>query len=457
MRLLARRALLALTLLLAAAAALAQGPGQPFLRVQVQPQRAIVGQPVKVSVEVCVPNWFLSEPQFPQLEIADAVAVLPDEIPVNSSERVGGQAFSAIKRTYLVYPQKPGTFTLPPAQVLVTYALQGAAPSQPTGLSLPAQSFEAFVPAEAAGLGYFLPTTQFALTQAFDPPLQDLKEGSSFTRTVTATAAQAFAMFIPPARFECPEGLRLYPKDPVVQDETKDRAGFAGGRREDSATYLIEKAGTYTLPEISVSWWDLNAGQLRTAALPAVTFTAAPNPGYRPALAPEAPPTAAPVAVRTSKWALTKRYALPAAILLAVVLALLWLARRYGRRIGSSVASWRKRRAEAEPAYFSKLRNACRAGDPKAAYAALSLWVERSGAGGPDCTIAAFSARCGDSALREQIAGLGSLLYSRDSGAAAWNGRQLCEGLERARRAMKAAEGRDSGRGRLPDLNPRSP
>jgi hypothetical protein len=452
-----RRAVLLLLVALAAPAALAQGAGQPFLRVQVQPQSAIVGQPVKVAVEVCVPNWFLSEPQFPPLDIPDAVAVLPDEIPVNSSERVGGQTFSAIKRTYLVYPQRPGTFTLPPAEVVVTYALPGATPSPPTSLPLPPQRFEATIPPEAAGLGYFLPTTRFAMTQSFDPPLEGLQEGSTFTRTVTATAAQAFAMFIPPARFDCPDGLKLYPKDPVVQDETKDRAGFTGGKRVDAATYLIEKPGTYTLPEISVSWWDLTAGTLRAATLPAVTFTAAPNPGYKPALAPEAPPAAAPVAVETSRRALAKRYALPAGILLAAALAAAWLAIRYGRSLRSSVASWQRRRADGEPACFRKLHRACRTGDPKAAYAALALWVERSGADGGDATISAFSGRCGDDALRDEISRLGSLLYSRGPDPGAWDGRGLIEGLERVRRARRVSRRDTHGGRRLPELNPRGP
>ncbi len=450
------RSLIAGLLGLAALSASAQDVGQPFLRVAVQPRTAIVGQPVRVAVEVAVPNWFLAEPQYPALDIPGAVAVLPEETPVNSSERVGGRSYSAIKRTYLVYPQQPGEFTLPPAQVTVTYALQGGASSPPVNLALPPERFEAAIPEEAAGLGYFLPTTRFSLTQAFDPPTAGLRVGSSFVRTVTATAAQTFSMFIPPARFDCPRGLKAYPKDPVVQDQKQEHAGFTGGSRVDAVTYLVLEPGTYTLPGLSVSWWDLNAGKLRTTTVPSVTFTAAPNPDYRPAIAPEAPPVPVAQGPKSSPWGKVKRLAPPVGIALLVTLAVLWLAWRYGRRALASLAERRRRRAEGEPARFTELIGACQSGDPRRAYAALALWVERSGAGGAAGPVAAYAERCGDPALREEIGRLASLLYSKDAGGS-WDGRRLRDGLTRSRRSMKVAGRRASRRRpRLPDLNPKA-
>ena len=86
-----------LALLLAAAvlttrAAAAQEP--PLVRVEVAPEQVEVGRPVELRVTVLTPTWFPRPPEYPSLELANAVTRLDRSYP--TSERVGGNSSSAV-------------------------------------------------------------------------------------------------------------------------------------------------------------------------------------------------------------------------------------------------------------------------------------------------------------------------------------------------------------------------
>jgi hypothetical protein len=71
---------------------------KPIVRAVITSQRPIIaGQAVRLTVSVLAPNYFTSEPEFPQINVDNAIVVLPGETPQNSNEIIDGQtyAFSA--------------------------------------------------------------------------------------------------------------------------------------------------------------------------------------------------------------------------------------------------------------------------------------------------------------------------------------------------------------------------
>src|SRR5580693_2866384 len=107
-----RSALVFCMILLFAAITSAQAP-QPFARAHFDPaDHVVVGQPVRVIVEVLVPNYFMGGTDFPEIEIENAIVVAPQETPQNFSEQVNGQAFAGIRQTYTVYPEVARDFRL---------------------------------------------------------------------------------------------------------------------------------------------------------------------------------------------------------------------------------------------------------------------------------------------------------------------------------------------------------
>jgi hypothetical protein len=87
------------------------GAPQPFVRASIDSPRPIIaGQAVRLNVTVLVPNYFTGAPDFPEINIDNAIVVSPSETPQHSVETIGGQSFAGITVTYSIYPQQPGTY-----------------------------------------------------------------------------------------------------------------------------------------------------------------------------------------------------------------------------------------------------------------------------------------------------------------------------------------------------------
>jgi hypothetical protein len=427
----------------------AAAQSKPVIRATLQEKGdIIVGQAVHVAVEVLVPNYFAGAPQYPQLDIENAIVTLPEETPQHRSEQIGGESFAGMIRTYVIYPTQPGKFTLPPKEVVVNYAAQPGHPVE-ARFTLPSVSFEATVPPEAAGLDHFLPTTSLTMSQKFDRPLANLKTGDVVNRTVTIDAALLRAMLIPPTVFEAPDGISVYQKQPRVTDIKTDRGDFVKGRRVDSAGYLIRKPGDFDLPAVSIEWWDTRSRKVRTATLSAFHLHAEPSASVDSELAPEAEtPSATPVAERTLASRLWRAAAMAAAPVLLVALWWFWLRLR-----PVLVARWsrfREQHRDREAESFGALRRAAKSGNRELTFACLLQWLNRFQ---PGDTLDEFLRRNGDHELVREVEALAARLYGGlgTTARAAWSGNRMMAGIERARRHKGSTSEREYA---LPALNP---
>jgi BatD DUF11 like domain len=351
---------------------------KPFVHTGLGPKTVTVGQPVTLTVDVFVPTWFTTAPRFPPIDVKDAIVMFLEEGGENLNETIGEQSYAGQRRQYLIYPQRQGDYEVPPFEVKVRYAID-AKLSARTGVPARGGRFTATVPAAAAGLDYFLATPSFKMTETTDPPLEGLRVGDSFTRTITMTASDAFAIMLPPLRFEPLDGLAVYPSRPVVSDSGGERDTQRVGKRVESATYVLRKEGDFQLPPIEIAWWDTFARQLRREHLPAVDFHAAPNPGWKAEIplsidpATEPPP---PDPARAVREALRRHvpYALGAAAVIALLLRLL----------RARIEAFRRRRAArrleheaSEAAALDRLEKAARSGRTAELLEATYRWLDR--------------------------------------------------------------------------------
>ena len=118
--------------------------------------------------------------------------------------------------TYLIYPQQPGTFRLPNAEIPVKYA-SDPPKSVETHFLLPSVAFEAVI--RRGGRPRLLPShDSLVIKQKLDKPINGLKVGDTFTRTITIAGVQAPGDAHPAHTFEAPAGVAVYPKQPAVDD-----------------------------------------------------------------------------------------------------------------------------------------------------------------------------------------------------------------------------------------------
>lgn len=384
-------------------AALADDAPQARVEARFEPDaQATVGMPARLVVDIWVTSWFMEAPQLPALEMQGAVVALAESAQ-HLNDKSGDQPWFGIEREYLVTPTQEGELQIPAFDIAVKPGPAGT----PITLRTQPLVLHAAALIRPAAAGNSLITTRLQLGEKFDRDLQTLKAGDSFTRTITLSAAGAPAMLLPPIEFAPIAGLAIYPAPPVVANLGDERGGFTGGRRVDRATYVVQKAGRYTLPSIEVQWWDPQTQALHTSQIAAKHFHAATGPAAQGEFT--IPGDTIPGRVRSSAYLL----ALGACVL--VVLALYRWLRPFGLRL---MAQWRKRYENMKRRYensehhaYRQLRKAA-SGDSAVFYAALCRWVERRSQGEHSTGPEAFAIRCGDPQLHAAIAKLEAMLFS---------------------------------------------
>jgi hypothetical protein len=422
------------------------GQAAPVIRARLVPSdHVIVGQPVRLEVDVLVPNYFTGAPDFPSFELDGAIVTLSEDRPAHLNERIKGVAYAGIGRFYVIYPEQPTEFNLPPVQISVPYALNPPETARAT-LPLPPLRFRAVLPPEARGLDYFLPTSQLKIRQTWSGPLNQIRAGDSLTRTVTVTAEKMQAMLIPPVPLDAPEGVRVYPREPHVDDQKSEIGEFLQGVRAEKASYLFTKAGDYTLPAIEVTWWDLSSRKLTSSKIPATTIHVSESSAYVSELPPQ-PENTAPVQAPRHTWRRYRPFLIASCIALAVVALLAWAVRRWGSQVASSYRALKARRQNSEGHYWHSFKQACHQNNARRSYALLLAWLSRAHA---RVTLDGFQRLIGDRELDKQIAYLSEKQFRSPSNAQ-WKGKPLYAAIAKHRRATYAIRRTAS---HLPPLNP---
>ncbi|MET0941909.1 MAG: hypothetical protein ABWY13_11155 [Mesorhizobium sp.] len=416
----------------------------PVIRAQIlTPPPIVAGQQVQVQVDVLVPNFFMSAPQFPLFNLPNAIVTLPDTGALNLTENIDGEAYAGIRRVYVITPQIGGDFTLPPATIPFTYA---AVPGQPTNgvVTLPQEKFTV---GGAAGAADSMAATaaKLTVTQSLDREPTGLKAGDALVRTVTVTAEGMQAMMIPTPQFDAPEGTRIYKQDPMLSDHAGNQ-GSIGGKRIDRVTYQFEKPGSYTLPAAQISWYDPSERRNEIAEAPGIAVTVLEEAAFKPALAPPPSLTEAPSTL-PFEW---RRY-LPWTVGAFALFLLGWIT----VRLLPQFQQWRERRrlqrGNSEPAFFRRFEEACRNGDQLAAYAALDAWSRRVHIGPVDAWLAVAA----DVPTQQEFAAYERMVFGNAQRTEAWDPAKLLAGIGRSRTALlarKHAQGDVAGA--LPPLNP---
>lgn len=258
-------------LFLAGAPASAQDTQIPEIRTSLEKDTAVPGQPLIYRITVLVPTWLPSPPVFPSYETANVVVRLPSRASGPTSETINGETWSGVTRSYRLYPMTAGTFQIPPGTIKVTYADPDN--QQPVVVDAQTEGFQITgkIPDGADGLDPFLAAKSLTLDRTVEGAAEDMKVGDALTVTTVAKVSGVAPMFVPPLAQESPgDGVATYPKEPVL-DEKEDR-GLLSGTRTEETTLVAEAPGTYSIPEKTLSWYNLDSGSVETATVPEISF-----------------------------------------------------------------------------------------------------------------------------------------------------------------------------------------
>ncbi|MCG5235721.1 BatD family protein [Xanthobacter oligotrophicus] len=401
---------------------------------------------------------------------ADGASFTPEGGLKTYSRVFGRQRFRVVELRYTMRPQRTGTIQIP------SVALKASLPTSPPGaqeqartLGRPAMPWlgggfnagrkvtvysnpvEVEVRPRPAGVtGWFLPARSVTLRESWSRPPGEAKVGGALVRTLRLEVKGASPGQLPPLAAPEVDGVRQYADEDKPEATSVD--GGIGAVVETRVSVVPTRAGTVTLPAISVPWWNVVANRAETATLPAVTLTVAASADGSAPRAPASPvavPAPSPAAdAPQGGWSVRDVLAV-----LAVTVLVAGTVFYSGRRRRPVVAE----RAP-DPTYPGAVRPvgrgrmagrpalalldveaaaraldaACRSNDAAAAHRAWLVFARAMGGTGGE------TPRTHE--MGQAVAELNQHLYA--GGAAEWDGRALCKALAAERRAAKTRNGR---------------
>lgn len=405
--------------------------------------RARPDEQLILTLEVGVPREaFAVRGGRPRAEGARLIALGREQ----SEREIGGLPYRVTRSRYALFANAVGEVTIPALVFRATLpVVSGSGTRRNPRIEAETEALRLEVvapppePERPAGASW-LPALDLAIASRWRTTAETgriLRAGEPATWEIEIRALGQLAETIPPLGGRAvdggagPEGLRLYP-EPARLDTEGGASGVRGTRVERSVV-VAERTGELTLPERTLHWWDVAAGEWRVARLAAERLTVLPaldddGGGW------------------TEERRLYRIALLSLAGLCAVLAAtnvLLWRRRRsvspggrsgHPRRVGGG----------AERARWRRLRRALRRRDARAARAALRDWTRGPAAAGG---ISLASLARDDTALAGALARLDEHLYAEPAGAAP-DFRALGRALGRARRRALSATPSRSPRAR---------
>ena len=292
-----------------------------------------------------------------------------------------GRHYKAVERRYAVFAKQAGVLELPTLNFTGRFISSQGSRHEMRRASSPSLSLQVREPPADFSGPTWLPAQGLSLQQDWSSDLLELDPGDSISRTIRIQALAQDAANLPPLPVPNLPGLKIYTEPAELQTDP-ETAGLTGNRRE-VWTLIATEPGLYTLPELTVQWWDTFSQRQREARLPARSIrvrAAAGLPMTTPAeLAGMADSPAGASVVAESEQ--SARWPLLILLLIAALLALLLFRERRLRRYWQGHAQAQSGLAvfsgDADPEYWiTSLEQALRE-DPRALPALLPGWLRK--------------------------------------------------------------------------------
>ncbi|MCY3627349.1 MAG: protein BatD [Gammaproteobacteria bacterium] len=177
--------------------------------------------------------------------------------------RRNNRQYSVLVQEFVLFPEVSGTIRIPSVSIDARVNLKGES------MIFPARSEEVElnilpIPIEFPTDVPWFPSTRVRITDSLvNEYFTDLKVGDTIERTVTILAVDNQSSDIPIFEFPVPDGVRQYVELPDLTDEVLGTEIV--GKRQTKSTILFTQAGEFTIPNVSIHWWNTDRHQLESA------------------------------------------------------------------------------------------------------------------------------------------------------------------------------------------------
>jgi hypothetical protein len=247
-----------------------------FLEVSANTEKPFIQSQVLYTVKlfrrVDLAKANLSEP-----ELQDAVIEKLGEDAIYTTQ-LSGATYGVIERKYAIFPQKSGTSTIKPLVLNADVVARGKqsffssqmtqrriVKSNPVTLNVQA------IPANF-GNSMWLAAENVELSQTWSGNFSQMKVGEPLTRTIKLVAQGSMIGQLPELNnAQIDAQIKTYNDQPVLHED-KTPTGIIA-TREEKIAFIPAKGGSYTLPEIKISWFNTRSQKIETTTLPEMNLT----------------------------------------------------------------------------------------------------------------------------------------------------------------------------------------
>ncbi len=254
-----------------------EASAQVVANVSLNRKTVYVQQPFHVTITVYTQTWFTAPLEFGNLQIPNAF-IVPFDKTQPGMFTIGGKQYPGIQFYYIVFPYKAGAFTVPSLEITAQSPPVGSSTSRKITLHTRQQTFTVKdVPPELKKKGTWFVAKNVMVHETWNPSLKNLKTGDIIKRSITIDAQGTLPQFIPNLNNqENVNWASTYTQDPILTDTRGN--GDANGRSTQTITYLLEKEGDFTIPGISLSYWNPYAAKMETKTTKDIRIHVMENP-----------------------------------------------------------------------------------------------------------------------------------------------------------------------------------
>jgi cell division protein FtsB len=408
----------------------------------------------------------------PKLEHATVIKLGDDR---RYQSRRNGVVYQAIERKYAIFPEEGREVVIPP---LLFQAIASAGGNRffsndpffshfpGRGRRIRMRSQELKIPLTPIPDFFrgkiWLPARNLTIKED-KIQLKKLKVGEPLTRTIQIDAFGLMAEQLPEIKVKAPDGCKIYLDQPELKNEV-DGNDYIHAIKRQSMAFIPSREGTFTLPEISIDWWDVVNNRQRRSILPACQINVVATPGQQQQLVvgnqDNNPPTvkthsadgAKKQAVRAKK-APSEKTVIPDSVRLwqsvSLILLLLWLITFYCwcQALRVRVINQQKRVEQEEKksmANRERIKKACLANDPSMVQQAILDWAAATWSQNPPTNLKNLAATIGNDELNRVFAKLDEVLYSPEA-KREWDGSKFWQVI--AKNLQKKSSTKPAGKG----------
>lgn len=236
---------------------------------------------LKLHFAVDLKSGNLSEPLLPNANIEK---IGQDQ---QTSTIINGKRYRVIEQTYAITPEQSGKFTIDAP--VFSGEIMTASKRRSSFLSF-SDTKAVNVIGESKTINVrpipdnypqdkpWLPTEILTIHQEWPANDGTFTVGEPITRTITLTAAGLSKAQLPEILMENTAKLKVYPDQAELHTNmTKDRLV---SQKIQNFAIVPSRAGTFTLPELSVTWFNTVTNKVQQSTLPAQTITVEPSSDF---------------------------------------------------------------------------------------------------------------------------------------------------------------------------------